>query len=321
MKKFFLALVFFFIFLILTFFMWRRKAPNYEGQDLHPKVSVGTSAELILVGDMGTGGEDQKRLAAAMNTYCESHPLAAIIFLGDNFYPHGVKTTEDPQWESIFRTPYGLSCLKNIPFYALLGNHDYKGNPSAQIAYHSKSPEWNMPHRFYDLQFGKLLSLTMLDTNILDICGLSSYCTLDFLRESLKTSDSNFKIVLGHHPIVSSSSKYPRNFQGNVLERILCDQAHYYIAGHSHHLEHLTAGNCKTPLDLFIVGGGGADLYEVKEWQKETRFAQSAFGFMSLKVDAESLTFTFHDPALKKLYEVTKRKSEETQAAEAPPKN
>jgi tartrate-resistant acid phosphatase type 5 len=323
MKKFALAVLFLVVFLGLTFFVWRRKAPSYEGQNLHEKIPTAGAdfIELLLLGDMGTGQEDQRLVAAAMNSYCEAHPLAAIVFLGDNFYPHGVKTPEDEQWQTTFQAPYSLSCLRNVPFYALLGNHDYKGNPTAQIAYRSNSPSWHMLHRFYDIEFGKLLTLTVLDTNILDLCGLTRHCTLDFLRESLRASDAAFKIVLGHHPIASSSGKYARTFQGNVLERLLCDKAHYYISGHSHHLEHLTSANCKSPMDFFVVGGGGADLYELRQWQKETRFAQSSYGFLSLRVDAKSMTFAFHDKALKKLYEVVKRKEDETKTVEDPPMN
>lgn len=307
--------------LLIAFFVWRQKAPSYQGQDLHVTLPAQTQLEVLILGDTGTGDKEQEKIAEAMNTYCQTHPLAAVVFLGDNFYPHGVKSVDDEQWQTKFMKPYSLDCLKKLPFYALLGNHDYKGNPDAQIERRSESPAWIMPHRFFDVRLGKLLTLTMLDTNILDFCGFSTYCTLDFMRKSLSESTTTFKVVLGHHPVVSSSTKYPRKFQGNVFERLLCGSAHYYIAGHSHHLEHLTSGTCASPLDLFVVGGGGADLYEIKTWQKETRYAESVHGFMSLKVDEDAMTFAFHDNQLKKLYEVVKRKSEESAHADIPPMN
>lgn len=321
MKKLFISLILFLLILVIAFFVWRRKAPSYNGQDLHANVAVEGPVELLLMGDMGSGDEHQERIAEAMNTYCQTHPLAGVIFLGDNFYPKGVESADDEQWQSKFMKPYGRDCLQKVPFYALLGNHDYKGNPAAQIEHRSTNPSWTMLHRFYDIRFGNILNLTMLDTNILDICGFSSYCTLDFLRTSLAESNARFNIVLGHHPVASSSGKYARNFQGVFFERFLCDRAHYYIAGHSHHLEHLKSGTCKTPLDLFVVGGGGADLYEVKTWQKETQFAESTWGFMSLRADQDKLTFAFYDGDLKKLYETTKTKDQENEATEKPPTN
>lgn len=287
---------------------WRQRAPSWNGQNLHPRLETGDDFEILLVGDMGSGDEHQSSIAEAMNAYCQNHKLAAIIFLGDNFYPKGVASPEDPQWQEKFITPYRRDCIGKVPYYALLGNHDYKGHPEAEINYHGKNPEWNMPHRFYDLRLGKQLQLTMIDTNIMDVCGFDQYCTIDFMLDSLAKSDAPNKIVLGHHPIASSSGKYSRTFQGMLLEKFLCGKGKTYISGHSHHLEHLTSANC--PMDLFVVGGGGASLYEVKKWQKETLFAKSDFGFMSLKVSPATLKFAFFDSQLKQLYEVERKKGE-----------
>lgn len=321
MKKLLIGLGVLIVLLLSTFFVWRNKAPSYQGQSLHATLPAGEAVDILILGDTGTGDENQERIAEAMNTYCRSNPLAAVLFLGDNFYMAGVSSVNDEQWQSKFMRPYGRDCLKDVPFYALLGNHDYKGNTLAQIQKKSDKPSWNMLHRFYDIRIGDLLNITMLDTNILDVCGFSSYCSVDFLRTSLSESNARFNLVLGHHPIASSSGKYPRKVQGVLLEKYLCEKANYYIAGHSHHLEHLTSGACKKPLDMFVVGGGGADLYEVKTWQKETKFALSAYGFMSLRADKEKMTFAFHDADLKKLYEVTKTKAEEQSVVEAPPTN
>ncbi len=297
-----LALVVLLAILFIAVCQWRYRAPSWNGQDIHPVLEAGEEFELLLVGDMGTGDEHQAAVAVAMNRYCHSHKLAAIIFLGDNFYPKGVESVDDPQWQSKFVKPYGTDsdCLSKLPFYALLGNHDYKGNPSAQIAYHGKSPDWIMPHRFYDLRIGRLLQLTMIDTNILDVCGFDQYCSIDFMLKSLANTNAPYKIVLGHHPIASASGKYSQTFQGWVLEKLLCNHARYYISGHSHHLEHRASAQC--PLDMFVVGGGGAALYQTKEGDRETQFAQSTFGFLSLKVTPAALTFSFYDAAMQKLY-------------------
>ncbi|MBC7533333.1 MAG: metallophosphoesterase [Oligoflexus sp.] len=305
------------VLVLIGFSYWRQSAPSWNGQDLHPRLETGDNFEILLVGDMGSGDEHQISIAEAMNSYCQTHKLSAIIFLGDNFYPKGVESPEDPQWQSKFITPYNRDCIGKVPYYALLGNHDYKGNPAAEINYHGKTPAWNMPHRFYDIRFGKQLQLTMIDSNIMDICGFNQYCTIDFMLDSLAKTDAPNRIVLGHHPITSSSGKYSRTLQGMLLEKVLCGKAQTYISGHSHHLEHLTSANC--PLDLFVVGGGGADLYEVKKWQKETLFAESSFGFMSLKVSPVSLKFAFFDSKLKQLYEVERKSGENKDPAPAQP--
>ena len=50
----------------------------------------------------------------------------------DNFYNSGVTSVSDPQWLESWRTPYNHSSLQ-LPWYACLGNHDYIGNPQAQV--------------------------------------------------------------------------------------------------------------------------------------------------------------------------------------------
>ncbi|MBC7661051.1 MAG: metallophosphoesterase [Chitinophagaceae bacterium] len=300
----------FLVLVILGLCTWRHKAASYNGQNLHLTQDTGEDFELLMIGDMGSGDPNQLAVATAMNTYCESHKLAAVIFLGDNFYPKGVDSVDDPQWKSKFTDTYGQSCLGALPFYVLLGNHDYKGSTEAQIAFHGTKPTWIMPHRFFDIKMGKLLNLTMLDTNIMDACGSITNCTIDFLMDSLKNSDAPYKIVLGHHPITSASTKYSTTMQGTLLENLICDKANIYISGHSHHLEHLSSESC--PLDMFVVGGGGADLYEVKtNLPRNTHFAESSFGFLAVHVNQKALSFAFYDPDLKRLYEVDKPNSKD----------
>lgn len=93
------------------------------------------------------------------------------IATGDNFYPSGVIS------ECVTR--YGVILLKIfIPTFGcsgigtpVLGNHDYKSNPDAQVAYTKISRRWKMPARYYSKiislpgdSVGKILFL-FIDTN------------------------------------------------------------------------------------------------------------------------------------------------------------
>ena len=55
-------------------------------------------------------------------------PLDAIILPGDNIYPCGVKSVDDPRW-SVLQPLIDLG----LPLFPVLGNHDYCGSPDAQI--------------------------------------------------------------------------------------------------------------------------------------------------------------------------------------------
>jgi hypothetical protein len=71
-----------------------------------------------------------------------------IISVGDNFYPKGVKSVDDPQWKTTFEDVYSAPSLK-CRWYIVGGNHDEYSNISAQIAYTIKSPRWFFPNYYY----------------------------------------------------------------------------------------------------------------------------------------------------------------------------
>ncbi|WP_141732138.1 metallophosphoesterase [Oligoflexus tunisiensis] len=286
--------------ILVAYLTWRLRAPLGKENPIILREEATEEMEIIFFGDSGSGLPEQFKLAEALERYCLTHPLRAVFLLGDNFYPAGVQSVDDPQWQTKFRDAYEKPCLSRIPFYPILGNHDYKGHPAAQIAYTQTQKHWRMPHRFYSVQFGELAKIIALDTNIADICGLAEHCTLDFLRESLKDTSVTHRIVIGHHPIYSASGKYGATLLGRVLRSYLCESGALYIAGHSHHLEHRHDADCS--LDLFISGGGGADLYETRSNDLGTRFVQSNHGFLRLKLSKAGRELTFFDSELKELY-------------------
>jgi hypothetical protein len=173
--------------------------------------------------------------------------------------------------------------------YPVLGNHDYKGNPGAQIQYSKKQPKWYFPSRFYSIQFGELIEFIAIDTNVADFCLDPETCVLDFVKARLENSSSRWKVVLGHHPISSASSKYSSTIQGQILKRFLCS-ANAYLSAHSHHLEHRKDNDCSA--ELLISGGGGAHLYSTKN-DPRSLFAQSIHGFLEVSADYNELGFRF----------------------------
>jgi hypothetical protein len=83
-------------------------------------------------------GAGQLQVAEAMARYAENHkvnsPVQFVVLTGDNFYENGVTGVDDIQWKTKFENVYDPRRLP-MPFIAVLGNHDWRTNPSAQIAY------------------------------------------------------------------------------------------------------------------------------------------------------------------------------------------
>ncbi|KAJ9456430.1 Purple acid phosphatase 17 [Diplonema papillatum] len=88
-----------------------------------------------------------------------NEPPHLLLNVGDSFYTDGVRSTDDPRWnttlEHVFQKP------ENVYWYSVMGNHDYYGNEAgldeagtyAQIAYTSSNPyhKWCMPSYNYSM--------------------------------------------------------------------------------------------------------------------------------------------------------------------------
>jgi tartrate-resistant acid phosphatase type 5 len=56
-----------------------------------------------------------------------------VLSTGDNVYENGVTSASDPLWAATFSDIYTHPSLADVPFYAVAGNHDWRGNVSAQV--------------------------------------------------------------------------------------------------------------------------------------------------------------------------------------------
>ena len=113
---------------------------------------------------------DELAVAKTLGVSAASLSAQFLVNVGDNFYYYGVNSTEDTQWQTTFENVYTQASL-SIPWYSVLGNHDYGYNPAAQLQY--KSPtnnRWIMPARYYTKRIeigtsGQYISFVFLDAS------------------------------------------------------------------------------------------------------------------------------------------------------------
>ena len=74
------------------------------------------------------------------------------LAIGDNFYFWGVEDVKDDRFQTTFERVYTARSLQR-PWYVLLGNHDWQGNYSAEVAYSRFSNRWTMPKPYYTLEY------------------------------------------------------------------------------------------------------------------------------------------------------------------------
>ncbi len=240
---------------------------------------------LLFLGDTGSGNSNQLAVAQLLEELCLAVQPAGVVLLGDNFYHIGVTSVRDSLWSERFENVYSGECLKKLNFYSILGNHDHRASPNAQIEYtQNGSGRWVMPARYYALRFGDILEIGALDTSMPDRCGLPSLCSLDWIEERLKNSSAAWKVLIGHHPILSGGKyKSLSWFRRLVLPEVYCRSgATAYISGHDHSLQHLhgrpSGSSCK--IEQFVSGAGGADIYPAETIADRTLYAESEHGVL-----------------------------------------
>ena len=234
---------------------------------------------------------------------CQKRPHA-ILSLGDNFYNYGVESIHDPLW-----TTYS-SYYPPLPFYAILGNHDYLGNSLAQIQYSKTHATWIMPHRYYDRMYSDV-HLIALDTFELapneslqnSICmGMNPTTFRDkinvlkkdpqikWLEHVLSVSTSRWKIVFGHYPVFSNG---PHGDTPELIELLIPlfkkYKVHLYLAGHDHTLCHREQDGVH-----YVVSGTGARVSNVTRREEFTQLKDTV-GTAYVRTSMEQLEFGFYD--------------------------
>ena len=287
--------------------------------DTLPLNKKSEALNFIVIGDWGRGGDyNQLDVADQMNRYSHDYDVDFVISTGDNFYVNGVISVDDPQWNSSFENVYHGGMLQK-DWYVVLGNHDYRGNPDAEIAYTQKSRRWNMPSRYYRVtkKIGKSDSVCFIfyDTSPFvkkyyeeeeysKVKKEDTLKQLQWMNATLSSSKAQWKIVVGHHPVYSAGLHH-----GNTKELIdqvrpILERNHVqaYISGHEHVLQHIKAKN--DPIDYFISGAGSET--GAPGTSRATLFNDVAPGFAFVSLTADSLKLFFINYQGKLLYQTSR---------------
>lgn len=247
-----------------------------------------------MVGDWGTGASFQKRVADAMCVKSSDENPQFIISTGDNIYNRGVDSVNDAQWKTKFEDVYACDALK-LPWYAVLGNHDHRGNIQAQIDYHTVNPRWNMPARYYTFRKtspnGVATDFFAIDTHPLIESQFGFAAEQEaWLRKALKASDARWKVVVGHHMIRSHGGYGDQQVMIDRIKPILdSNNVDLYMNGHDHDLQYI-----KNPADKFycLISGGGAGERDTG-YGEHTIFAMTNGGFNYIAVSFSQIYIEF----------------------------
>ena len=221
---------------------------------------------LYILGDIGFYSYNLKCMVNSFKSDVISEN-SKIILLGDNFYPDGILSTDDEQWnqyQNLFQDiPY-----KNIN--SVMGNHDYHGNPSYQI-----QSNYLNNNKLYFMQSFENIDLYFLDTVLLykGFCYINedriksifdrSHIELkseqlSWFEENLTLSKSHNRkiVVFGHYPILSNGYYY--NDLNPLYKTLMPLFEKYkidaYISGHEHNIQYIKRNINDYVFHQLIVG-------------------------------------------------------------------
>jgi hypothetical protein len=229
----------------------------------------------VVIGDLGTGGEPQRAVAASM---CELHDRArfdVVVTTGDNVYPSG----SPDDFQEHFKDPYLCLTERGVRWRAALGNHDVE---TAGGVFEIQDPAFGMPGRYYAWRLGPV-RFTMLDSNNLDPVQL------DWMRARLEDARAApWSVVVFHHPVFSGGAKYGNTdgFDDLLGETFARTGVDLVLNGHEHVYSRAEDGD----VAYLVSGGGGAGLYPCAgDFPPEVSVCQAVHHFLEIEATPRSL--------------------------------
>lgn len=277
--------------------------------------SAESPLRFVAVGDWGRdGAAHQRDLAAVMGAAAAQAGSAFTVSTGDNFYENGITSATDPKWRTSFEDVYTHPALQSR-WYAVLGNHDYRGTPQAEVEYGAASPRWYLPRRYYAASPAPHVDLFFLDTSPIvqsyrskvhsriaqNVASQDVGAQLAWLDASLARSTAAWKIVVGHHTIRSGGSEHgdTPEMVAQVLPILTRHKVPVYLNGHEHDLQHIARDGMN-----FICSGAGSEVRPTGPTEG-TKFALARSGFASFAVARDTLDLEMRDFTGRSVYQTT----------------
>lgn len=316
-------------------------------QQAAAKAGPAEALHFLAIGDFGTGGVDQRRVAQAMAKFRRAQDLRleGLLMIGDNFYgpahPHPKKdgkrpsgeaapfTADSPRWRKDIEEMYPVEDF-GCPMLTVLGNHDYhdnSGGEKAQLAYALKAGvRWILPAKWYRRDFAHngrpLLTLLCLDSNLREVSAknwLTGQYTrasltvdeerqqMEWLRAELARPRAPFTVVMAHHPLYSNGDHGDTPSLVEAWEPLF--QEHGVHAYLCGHDHDLQHLELEARFTSHVLsGGGGARTRKLEQdKQRPMPYGNDVHGFTHLSVAPEGLTLAHHDKEGKLLHRFTKR--------------
>ncbi|RYG69089.1 hypothetical protein EON64_03575 [archaeon] len=211
---------------------------------------------------------------------------------------NGVENETDSQWNTTYNDVYKSVGLQ-VPWYVILGNHDYHKNPAAQISYskHHRDRRWTMPDHVYNAIYpipnsNHHIEIVFIDTTriatnetaetrpqgIHSVSAAEVQQELQRIEGYLSRSSARWLLVAGHYTIYSLAEHGDNHELIPQLVPILRRyHVQAYLNGHDHSLQHISWQG----VEYFTSGHGClTDNYPEGHWEyNRSSIAVAGFKF------------------------------------------
>ncbi|MCL2502551.1 MAG: metallophosphoesterase [Bacteroidales bacterium] len=281
----------------------------------------------IVASDMGRIGEsEQKAIAELMGRFAQDNRIDFMAIAGDPIHHVGVIGVEDTVWNERIEDIYTAPSLHAIPWYVVLGNHEYQGCVQAIIDYSKVSERWNAPERYFTMtqRIGRKNNIlfVFIDTTPLiekyrqldheehiysDASEQSIERQINWLDSVLLGSNDRWKIVVGHHPVYAKTTKEAHertDMQKRVGALFEKHGVDFYICGHIHNFQHIHRTGSKVHYVVNSSASQSRPVYEIDEVEGMI-FGNPDPGFSVFTVLDNSVRFLFVNHTGETVYEHT----------------
>jgi tartrate-resistant acid phosphatase type 5 len=154
-----------------------------------------------------------------------------------------------------------------------------------------------MPGHYYSMDFGinnghALLRMVFIDTSL---PPAEFEKEISFVKNAFAdpANQATWRIAVGHFPIRNFGTHGETPKLVSALLPVL-QEAHVdlYMAGHDHTQQVIVRNG--EPYYI-ISGGGGGRLYPAPDQHEGLLFSKSAYGFVKVELDGDSMTITYYD--------------------------
>jgi predicted phosphodiesterase len=225
----------------------------------------GAPFKMLVIGDNRPGVSTRQpwtfRQLAELMTEERPH---LVVFTGDYVW----EVNEDEEWNTEAWTSFteiSDSIGHYAPLYGVIGNHDDGQQTAGERRPEFFFDSFELPHEpatYYSFDYAGV-HFSCLDTEEWNLWGRITGEQFEWLEDDLSSTNSKMKFVFAHQPMYPVShinSALDTNKEERDRLQLLFEEQNVtaFFAGHDHCYNRITVNG----VVHFIVGGGGARLYD-----------------------------------------------------------